>query len=40
MRIFCRSRALLNPDVEYDKTTLKKRLHSPTEREGNHGIAP
>jgi hypothetical protein len=26
--------------VEYDKRSVKKRLHSPTEREGNHGTAP
>jgi hypothetical protein len=26
--------------VEYDKRHVKKRLHSPTEREGNHGSAP
>ena len=32
-------RALLNHHVEYDKPPLKKRLHSPTEREGNHGAA-
>jgi hypothetical protein len=28
------------PDVEYDKRCVKNRLHSPTEREGNHGSAP
>jgi hypothetical protein len=30
---------LLNHHVEYDKPPLKKRLRSPTEREGNHGTA-
>jgi hypothetical protein len=27
------------PRVEYDKRSVKNRLRSPTEREGNHGTA-